>query len=64
MHSINLLHGADLLPYKLTSPQPIKKFPAFYGTKKFITAITRTHHLPLSLADNIKIDHTEDDREL
>ena len=31
---------------------------------KFITAFTRARHLPLSLADNIKIDHTEDDREL
>jgi hypothetical protein len=25
-----------------------KKFPAFYGTKRFITAFTNAHHLPLS----------------
>ena len=25
------------LPGKLTSPQLVRKFPAFYGTRKFIT---------------------------
>jgi len=29
----------DLLE-KLTGPQPIKKFPAFYGTRRFITVFT------------------------
>ena len=32
-------------PQKLTVPQPVKKF---YGTRRFITAITSSHHLPLS----------------
>ena len=31
------LHGAVLLE-KLTGLQPVKKFPVFYGTRKFITA--------------------------
>jgi hypothetical protein len=26
----------------------VKKFPAFYGTRRFITAFTRTRHLSLS----------------
>ena len=30
---------------KLTGPQLVKKFPAFYGTRKFITAFTRAPHL-------------------
>ena len=30
---------------KLTSSQLVKKFPAFYGTQRFITAFTSVHHL-------------------
>ena len=33
---------------KLTGFQLFKKFPAFYGTRRFITAFTRTRHLSLS----------------
>ena len=33
---------------KLIGPQVVKKFPAFYGTKNFVTAFTRTRHLSLS----------------
>jgi len=32
---------------KLTRSQLVKKFPAFYGTWKFITAFIRAHHLYL-----------------
>ena len=35
---------------KLTGFQPVKKFPAFYGTRKFITAFTSASHLSLSWA--------------
>ena len=35
-----LLHAAALLQ-KLTGSQLVKKFPAFYGTRKFITAFPR-----------------------
>jgi hypothetical protein len=37
-----------VLPEKLTVPQLLKKFPAFYGTRKFITAFTTARHLSLS----------------
>jgi hypothetical protein len=33
---------------KLTGYQLVKKFPAFYGTRKFITAFTNVHHVFLS----------------
>ena len=33
---------------KLTSSQLVKKFPAFYGTQKSITAFTSARHLSLS----------------
>jgi hypothetical protein len=34
--------------------QVIKKFPAFDGTRRFITAFTRTHHLSLSWTRSIQ----------
>jgi len=36
---------STVLPEKLTVPQPVKKFPLFYGTRRFITAFTRSRHL-------------------
>ena len=33
---------------KLTGFQLVKKFPAFYGTRRFITAVTSARHLSLS----------------
>ena len=33
---------------KLTGSQLVKNFPAFYGTRKFITAFTNARHLSLS----------------
>jgi len=33
---------------KLTIPQLVKKFPAFYGTRRFITTFTSACHLSLS----------------
>jgi hypothetical protein len=43
---IILIHGVDLLE-KLTGSQLDKKFAAFHGTRRFITAFTRARHLPL-----------------
>jgi hypothetical protein len=37
-----------VLPEKLKRPQLLKKFPAFYGTQRFITEFTRARHLSLS----------------
>jgi len=32
-----------ILLEKLTATQPVKKFPAFYGTKRFIVFLTAYH---------------------
>jgi hypothetical protein len=48
---INLLAitpWSTVLPEKLTRPQLLNKFPAFYGTRRFITIFTRTRQLSLS----------------
>ena len=37
-----------ILLQKLTSSELVKKFPAFYGTRKFITSFTITCQLSLS----------------
>ena len=39
---------------KLTGIQLVKKFPAFHGTRRFITALTRVRHLSLSWASPIQ----------
>jgi hypothetical protein len=37
-----------VLPENLKRPELLMKFPAFYGTRRFITAFTRVRHLSLS----------------
>ena len=50
-----LLHGASrVVLEKLTGFAAIKKFPAFYGTRKFITVLTSARHLSLSWANPIQ----------
>ena len=39
---------------KLTGLQLVKKFPAFHGTRRFITALTSARHLSLSWASTIQ----------
>ena len=39
---------------KLTCLQLVKKFPTFYGTRRFITALTSVRHLSLSWASPIQ----------
>jgi hypothetical protein len=39
---------------KLTSFNPVKKYPAFYGTRRVIAAFTRGRHLSLSWASSIQ----------
>ena len=41
-------------PEKLTGLQLVKKFPAFYGNRRFITALTSVRHLSLSWASQIQ----------
>ena len=43
-----------ILLEKLNGLQLIKKFPAFYGTRRFITALTSVRHLSLSWASPIQ----------
>ena len=43
-----------VLHEKLTGLQLVKKFPAFRGTRKFITALTSVRHLSLSWASPIQ----------
>ena len=40
---------------KLTVPELAKKFPAFYGTRRFITAFTSVRNLSLFLARSIQL---------
>jgi len=50
-----LLHPRNrVLLEKLTGSQLIKKFPAFYGTRRFITAFTSARHLSVSWASSIQ----------
>jgi len=37
-----------VLPEKLTGFQLVQEFPAFYGTRRFITAFTSARNLSLS----------------
>jgi hypothetical protein len=42
---------------KLTGLQLVKKFPAFYGTRRFLTALIRARHLSLSWASPMQSSH-------
>ena len=42
------------IPEQLTGLQLVKKFPAFHGTQRFITALTSVRHLSLSWASPIQ----------
>jgi len=52
--------GGILIPWcrvllqKLTGLQLVKKFPAFHGTRRFITALTSVRQLSLSWASSIQ----------
>ena len=43
-----------VLPEQLTGFQLVKKFPAFHGTRRFITALTSFRHLSLSWSSPIQ----------
>ena len=42
---------------KLTGLQLVKEFPAFYGTRRFIAALTSAHHMSLFWASSIQSTH-------
>ena len=49
-----LLYAAESFLRSLSGSQLIKKFPAFYGTRRFITALTSASHLSISWASSIQ----------
>jgi hypothetical protein len=49
-----LTTGNRVLLQKLTGSQLVKKFPAFYGTRRFIVAFTSDYYLSLFLARSIQ----------
>jgi len=51
--NIYLLEGARIFE-KLIGSQLVKKFPAFYGTRRYITAFTSARHISLSWASSIQ----------
>ena len=59
-HSLQVSISYLLTPWrrilleKLTGLQLVKKFPAFHGTRRFITALTSVRHLPLSWTSPIQ----------
>jgi hypothetical protein len=53
-YKTELTPSNTVLPEKLECPKLLKKFPAFYGTRRFITVYTRARHLSLSWARSIQ----------
>jgi hypothetical protein len=49
-----LIPWSGVLLENVTGLQLVKKFPAFYGTRRFITAFTSARHLSLSWAISIQ----------
>ena len=49
-----LIPWCRVLLDKLTGLQLVQKFPAFHGTRRFITALTSLHHLSLSWVSPIQ----------
>jgi len=45
LYLLYLPHGVTARLEKLTGSQLVKKFPAFYGTRRFITAFTSARQL-------------------
>ena len=56
IHSLTYLltPWCRVLPEQLTGLRLVKKFPAFHGTRRFITATTSVRHLSLSWASPIQ----------
>jgi hypothetical protein len=50
----NIAPWSRVLLEKITGLQLVKKFPAFCGTRKFITAFSSARHLSLSWANSIQ----------
>ena len=57
MRNYLLTPWCRVLLEKLTGLQLVKKFPLFYGTRRFITALTSVRQLSLSWASPIQSTH-------
>ena len=53
-HDTHSLHATESFLRSQPVLQLVKKFPAFYGTRRFITAFTSASHLSLSWASSIQ----------
>jgi len=51
---IQLTPYSRVSPEKLTGHHIVKKFPAFYGTRRYVTTFTNDRHLSLSSARSIQ----------
>ena len=62
LHHMTITHlltpWCRVLLEKLTVLQIVKKFPAFHGTRRFITALTSIRHLSLSWSNPIQSIYT------
>jgi len=54
---------SGVLPVKLKGPQLVKKFAAFYGTRRSVVAFTSTNHLAVSL-NGVRVSVTRGVRRL
>ena len=54
LYTYSLTPWCRVLLEKLTGLQLVKKFPAFHGTRRFITALISVRHLSLSWANPIQ----------
>jgi len=54
IHTYLLTPQSRVLLETLTGSQLVKKFPAFYGTRRSITAFTSARHLSVSWARSIQ----------
>ena len=50
----SILQGSRVLLEELTGFQLVQEFSAFYGTRRFNTAITSAHHLSLSWVSSVQ----------
>ena len=53
-----LIRWRRVLLEKLTNSQLVKKFPAYYRTLRFITALTKARHLTLSSARSCRTERS------
>jgi hypothetical protein len=55
MQRLILKTYSNILVEDLTGSQLVKKFPTFYGTRRFIAALTRVCHMSLSKVTSIQL---------